>query len=242
MKWLPRFIFFLSVFLIAVNGFSSENSLHQKYDILLKRYVNSGLVDYKSLKKDRYLLDEYLKTLSNVDLNTYNKWDNHAKLAFLINFYNAATLQLIIDNYPVKSIKDIGNIFSGPWDKKVVKLFGNKISLDNLEHDIIRKQFNEPRIHFALVCAAKGCPPLRFEAYTGKKLDAQLTEQVQEYLQSSYGMVVDYQKNTVFLSSIFKWYDEDFSSIDDFIKKYSLIDIKNFNKKWIKYDWSLNEK
>jgi hypothetical protein len=160
----------------------------------------------------------------------------------LINFYNAATLQLIIDNYPVKSIKDIGNIFSGPWDKKVVKLFGNKISLDNLEHDIIRKQFNEPRIHFALVCAAKGCPPLRFEAYTGEKLDAQLTEQVQEYLQSSYGMVVDYQKNTVFLSSIFKWYDEDFSSIDDFIKKYSLIDIKNFNKKWIKYDWSLNEK
>ncbi|UOD35695.1 DUF547 domain-containing protein [Deferribacteraceae bacterium V6Fe1] len=216
--------------------------IHEKFDVILQSYVINGLVDYKSLLNNRKQLDDYLLLLSSIQESEYESWSTDSKLAFLINLYNAATLQLIIDNYPVKSIKDIGNIFSGPWDKKVVNLFGKKISLDNLEHDIIRKTFSEPRIHFALVCAAKGCPPLRYEAYAGEKLDTQLTEQVKGYLQSSYGMVVDYDKKIVYLSSIFKWYNEDFNSIDDFIKKYSSVDINRFSQKWIKYDWSLNEK
>jgi len=229
-------------FVFSQLSFSFTADIHKKFDNVLETYVSNGLVDYKSLLQNRKQFDDYLLSLSYVKESEYNSWDTNTKLSFLINLYNAATLQLIIDNYPVKSIKDIGNIFSGPWDKKVVKLFGKKISLDNLEHEIIRKHFDEPRIHFALVCAAKGCPPLRSEAYIGEKLDLQLSEQVKQYLQSSYGMVVDYNKNTVYLSSIFKWYSEDFNSIDNFIKKYSSVDIANLKKKWIKYDWGLNEK
>jgi len=156
--------------------------------------------------------------------------------------YNALTIKLILSEYPVESIKDIGNFFRSPWSKDVFFLFGKPITLNNLEHDIIRKQFNEPRIHLALVCAAKGCPPLRSESYTAEKLNEQLDNQAKIYLSSSKGLVIDEQRETIFISSIFKWYKEDFESVPDFIQEYIQTSIKSYSIRYLDYDWNLNEK
>ena len=187
------------------------------------------------------------------------------RLAFLINLYNASTLELIIDHYPVKSIKDIGGFFKGPWDEDVVRLFGKTITLDNLEHDIIRKDYNEPRIHLALVCAAKGCPPLRSEAYVADRLDAQLDDQSRRFLASPAGLRIDHGKKAVFFSSIFKWYGKDFvdryspaagfSDLDKteravahFCSDYlspgdgDYLKSGGYSVKYLDYDWSLNER
>jgi len=164
------------------------------------------------------------------------------KLSYLINYYNLATIELVVENYPIDSIKDIGNWLISTWSIKFITLFNEKISLDNLEHDIIRKQFNEPRIHLALVCAAKGCPPLRSESYRAEILNEQLENQAKNYLSSSNGLIIDEQKQTIFISSIFKWYAEDFESVPDFIQKYTSTSIKTYSIRYLDYDWSLNEK
>ncbi len=172
---------------------------------------------------------------------SYSKNESSAQLAYLINLYNAATLQLIINHYPVKSIKDIGSIFKGPWSQKVVPLFGEKITLDTLEHEIIRKKYSEPRIHMALVCAAKGCPPLRNEAYTEERLSLQLDDQSKAYITSPQGLIVDTAKNTIYISSIFDWYGKDFTSVIDFVEKYSGLKLATFKQDWIEYNWQLND-
>ncbi len=183
---------------------------HPGYDALLKRFVVDGRVDYQGLKDGGAALDRYLDGLAGISEATFNAWPASERLAFLINLYNAATLKLIVDHYPVKSIKDIGSIFKGPWDQPVVRLWGQTITLDTLEHGIVRKQYGEPRIHMALVCAAKSCPTLRGEAYVAAKLDAQLEEQSRRFLASPAGLRIDREKKTVYFSSIFKWYGEDF--------------------------------
>ena len=180
------------------------------YDGLLKTYVTDGRVDYKGLKTDPNALDRYIDSAAGVPEEQFNSWTQSQRLAFLINLYNAATLKLVVDHYPVKSIKDIGSLFKGPWDQPVVRLYGKTITLNHLEHDILRKQYSEPRIHMALVCAAKSCPQLRSEAYTTEKLDEQLNDQSRQYLVSPAGLNVDRKKKVVYFSSIFKWYGEDF--------------------------------
>ena len=127
---------------------------HSMLNRLLNTYVQKGRVDYAGLKNNRQDLDRYLAELSRVKETAFKRWTKNERLAFLINLYNADTLQLIIDHYPVKRIKDIGGFIKGPWKQPVVKLFGKTITLNTLEHDIIRKRFNEPRVHAALVCAA----------------------------------------------------------------------------------------
>ncbi|MDK2857132.1 MAG: hypothetical protein PWQ89_251 [Verrucomicrobiota bacterium] len=129
------------------------------FDPLFRRHVENGRVDYRALQADRLPLTRALAAATAVTESQFNAWDKSRQLAFLINLYNAATLELIVDHYPVKSIKEIGNWFKGPWDQPAVSLFGTKITLNELEHGIIRKRYHEPRIHMALVCAAKGCPP-----------------------------------------------------------------------------------
>lgn len=234
------------------------------YEALLKRYVADGRVDYKGLKTDTTALDLYLDSAAGVEEAHFNQWAEPERLAFLINLYNAATLKLIVDHYPVKSIKDIGSIFKGPWAQPVVRLFGSAITLDNLEHGIVRKQYSEPRIHLALVCAAKGCPTLRSEAYTAEKLDAQLDDQSRRFLASPAGLRIDRGSKVVSFSSIFKWYGEDFvagfsppsgfSGLDKteravanfcsgFISASDGDHLKagGYSVKYLDYDWSLNE-
>ncbi|MCF6174783.1 MAG: DUF547 domain-containing protein [Victivallaceae bacterium] len=191
------------------------NHNHSLYSDVLKKVVKIGMVNYKELKNSPKSLERYLFSLSRVKEKQFKSWTKAQQLAFLINLYNAATLQLIIDHYPVTSIKKIGSWFKDPWDQPVVKLFGKKITLNHLEHQIIRKQYNEPRIHVALVCAANGCPPLRNEAYTGAKLNVQLDDQTKQFLNNPLKFRIDRRAKVVYLSSIFKWYG------NDFVSKYS---------------------
>ncbi len=229
---------------LATAAVASARTFDQTYSELnqvLEPRVMDGRVDYQGLKADPLPLKEFLSEAGALKESEFNAWNKNEQLAFLINLYNAATLQLIVDHYPVKSIKKAGSIFKGPWDQPVVPLFGKMITLNELEHGIIRKQYHEPRVHMALVCAAKGCPPLRSEAYTAEKLDAQLDDQSRTYLTSPAGLVIDQSKGAARISSIFKWYGSDFSSVPDFIEKHSGKSLNGLKIRYIDYDWSLNE-
>jgi len=213
----------------------------QDLDALLKDHVVNGRVDYRALKADPAPLKTYLAEAGAVTESTFGGWSEQQQLAFLINLYNAATLQLIVDHYPVESIKDIGSFFKGPWDQPAVPMFGKTITLNTLEHKIIRPQYNEPRVHMALVCAAKGCPLLRSEAYTAERLNEQLDDQSRQYLATPAGLVIDRNKGTASISSIFKWYGDDFASVPTFVEMYSGESIDGLKIKYLSYDWSLNE-
>jgi hypothetical protein len=237
---------------------------HKAYEQILKAHVVDGRVDYRTLKADPQPLNRYLNNLAAVPKQQFQSSSKEQQLAFLVNLYNAATLKLIVDHYPVKSIKDIGSWFKGPWDQQIVRLFGTTITLNTLEHDILRKNYNEPRLHLALVCAAKSCPPLRSEAYTAEKLDGQLNDQARTYLASPQGLRIDRKAREVRVSSIFKWYGKDFvnkytpgpgfaelnkteSAVISFCSSYvsdqnrAYLMTGDYTVKYIDYDWSLNE-
>ncbi len=235
------FLLLPALTLFYCNIAHAEN-IHDSYDALLKAYVTDGMVDYKSIKENRSTLDNYLSNMAKINEKEFNSWSKDERLAYLINLYNAQTLKLIIDNYPLESIKDLGSLFKTPWEEKFIPLLGKTISLDNIEHDIIRKEYNEPRIHLALVCAAFSCPPLRSEAYVGEKLSSQLDNQGYAFFASPTGLQVDHEKKRVSLSSILKWYKEDFESVEKFAQKYSKENFSNYKISWLKYDWKLNEK
>jgi hypothetical protein len=176
-------------------------------------------------------------------------WTKPERMAFLLNVYNAATMKLVSENYPVCSIKDIGGLRS-VWDLKVVNLFGEKISLDHLEHEMIRKEFQSPSVHFALVCGSKGCPALRKEPYTSKSLEEQFNQQAKSFLGDQEKNRVDLEKKTVYLSLIFKWYKKDFGKSDMEILEYvadhfpedekSAIKGGGFTITYTEYDWGVN--
>ena len=236
----------LTAFLIMTFGLAATaqefDHAHAAFDAVLKAHVTDGAVDYRAIKADPAALNGYLDTLAAVREGEFKTWSKARQLAFYFNLYNAATLKLIVDHYPLDSIKDIGHIFKGPWDQKVVRLFGETITLNNLEHDILRKDYNEPRLHMALVCAAKGCPPLRSEAYVGKRLDAQLDDQSRGYLASPLGLQIDRAKGEARISSIFKWYGGDFPSVRAFVEKHSGQSLKGLRIRYLDYDWRLNGK
>lgn len=235
----------MALFLLCIGIVSSataQSLTHAQHslDAVLKKFVADGVVDYRGLKTNDQQLKDYLSAARAVKEADFIDWSRNEQLAFLINLYNAATLQLILDHYPVKSIKDIGSFFKGPWDQPVVSLFGKSITLNELEHGIIRKRYKEPRVHMALVCAARGCPPLRSEAYTAEKLNQQLDDQTRIYLASPAGLVIDRAHRVAHISSIFKWYSDDFASVRSFIEKYSGESLDGLKIRYLDYDWSLN--
>lgn len=195
---------------------------HSAFDALLKKHVVNGMVDYDAFKKAPEF-EAYLASLDQLDPASLPESE---RLAFWINTYNGFTIQLIISHDEKDSIRNInkslGLALKGPWHQKLVKAGGQVYHLDNVEHDIIRKQFKEPRIHFALVCAAMSCPPLRSEAYTGARLDAQLQEQAVVFLtQSPKKNHVDLAKGIYSASPIMsKYYREDFGRDDAAIALY----------------------
>ena len=215
------------------------------YGELLGRYVKSGVVDYRGLKKEEGNLDRYLRILEKTDPKTLSRKD---QFAFYINAYNAWTIKLILSDYPgIKSIKDLGSLFKSPWKKKIARIDGDVISLNNIEHDILRPRFKDPRIHFAVNCASKSCPPLRSEPYEGDVLDNQLTEMTKRFINDPERNHL--QGNTLYVSSIFKWYSGDFN--DDmvgFFRKYAQGELRDGLKKhagdieveYLDYDWTLN--
>lgn len=198
-------------------GAQVEEFDHDVWDALLQenvRVIDGGRatqVDYDGMLEKRAELQMYLESLSAVARELFDSWDRDTQLAFLINVYNSWTVELILSRYPeLQSIKDLGSLFRSPWKKEIVRLFGKKYSLDEIEHDLIRGsgRYNDPRIHFAVNCASVGCPALRPEAYRGEKLQQQLDSATALFLMDSTRNRL--RGDTMELSSIFKWYREDF--------------------------------
>jgi len=223
---------------------------HNEWNVILKKYLvttkHTSNVKYKELKESPEKLDRYLTSLSNVNKEDFGKWNKAQRLSFLINAYNAFTWKHIINHYPVDSIKDIGSLFSSAWKKKFIKIFGEKQHLDYLEHTLIRENFDEPEIHFALVCAAKGCPPLLEIAYNEKNLRSNFAEAAKRFLTDSSKNNYDSEKNQLNISPIFKWYGDDFEkkhgSFENYLMKFYKIAPKKAPKiKYLDYDWDLNE-
>lgn len=181
---------------------------HAAFDRVVHRFVNAeGLVDYAGLKQDSTDLDTYLASLASVNLESMA---GEERLALLLNAYNAFTLRLILDRYPIASIKDIPE--AERWKAVRWNLAARTVSLDTIEHELIRPVFNDPRIHFALVCAGYDCPPLRNEAYTGRWVDAQLDDQARRFHAGPKWLRFDAESGTLALSSIYKWYAKDFET------------------------------
>lgn len=234
----------LSAFVVTSSVWAFDHS-HAELDKTLKTYVSAdGMVDYAGLKAHRATLDHYLSDTGAISESEFDSWSRNQRLAFLINVYNAETLQLIIDNYPVKSIKKIGSLFGQPWDVESVTLFGKKTTLNTIEHKILRPIYKEARVHFAIVCAAMGCPPLHNGAFTPENLDDQLDARGRVFLNQKNKNRLD--GNTLYLSPIFDWFEEDFTengSLQDFVATFFPTDIKgkNLKIKFTSYDWSLNQ-
>ena len=218
---------------------------HQIWDLLLQKHVDSlGNVDYQGFIQDSTTLNQYLKLLSNH--GPAKNWRKAAKLAYWINAYNAFTIRLIIDHFPVNSIKDIGGnlpMINSPWDLKFFTINGHLMDLNTIEHQIIRPQFQEPRIHFAVNCASVSCPKLRREAYVEEKLDRQLEDQTNYFLQNKTKNYV--QGDTLFLSSIFSWFSGDFTkqqTITEFVNPYLPQALaKEPVILYLPYNWNLND-
>lgn len=226
----------------AQSGFDQS---HSDFSEVLQKYVSAGSVDYKGLKSDPSGLKSYLAKTSAVSKEEFDTWPRENQLAFLINVYNAETLDLVQENYPVTSIKEIAKDSGGPWEQPVVELWGDKITLNALEHEIIRKNYPEPRIHFALVCAAKGCPVLINEPYVGEKLKSQLDSRTKIFLKDTQKNSIDPGKKVVKLSPLFDWFSEDFvkesGSVIAFVNPYMGGGITpEYKIEYTHYDWTLN--
>ena len=243
----------------------AQETLHQPWQTLLAQHVkpinngHSSQVDYAGMKMERAQLKTYLAALSSVDKNVFAQWSGPKQLAFLINAYNAWTVEFILTAYPdLSSIKDLGSFFSSPWSKKFIPLLGETRSLDNIEHQLIRgdNKYGDPRIHFAVNCASIGCPALREEAYSAEKLEQQLNEQTVRFLTDTSRN--RFNDSSMELSAIFKWYGDDFTlgfrgsnSLPTFILLYhqalnltpaqqALLKSENMDNKFLNYDWTLN--
>lgn len=215
------------------------------YAALLKKHVKNNHVNYDGFKQDERLLDEYLAILSHTNVKLLSK---KSRFAFYINAYNAFTIKLVLTKYPaINSIKEVGSFFSNPWNQKFIPLQGKTISLDHIEHKILRSEFKDPRVHFAINCASKSCPPLRDEPYTGETLESQLNDQAENFINDKKNTFI--KEGTLFISKIFKWFETDFSDNPLLlIRRYANGELKeqldssgeNIKINYLDYDWTLN--
>jgi len=259
----------LLLMLLGLATFSSQAASfdHGSWDALLKKHViaiNHGVatqVDYSGFSRDRFQLKAYLRSLESVSKQTFNRWSKSDQLAFLINVYNAWTIELILTEYPkLKSIKDLGSWLESPWDRRFIPLLGGTHSLDDIEHGMIRAEgvYQEPRIHFAVNCASIGCPALATSAFNGDKLDLQLDGVTRAFLSDRSRNYL--QGDTLNVSKIFKWYRDDFErgwggyqKLQQFLVAYQTSlglsdhDIQRLYSadieiEFLDYNWRLNDK
>ena len=254
-------------FLAVQTVLADDTFNHIVWNQLLENHVipidkgSATVVDYQGFSADRDQLKGYLKSLSQINQLDFDQWSAGQQLAFLINAYNAWTVELILGKWPdIDSIKDLGGFFSSPWRIVFIPLLGEKRSLDNIEHDLIRGsgRYQDPRIHFAVNCASIGCPALRGEAYTGARIEQQLDQQTRLFLSDRKRNY--WEGDTLKLSAIFKWYREDFEkgwmgylSVDQFLADYlealslppslaMAVKTNSADIEYLDYDWRLNAK
>ncbi|MEM7794362.1 MAG: DUF547 domain-containing protein [Cyanobacteria bacterium P01_C01_bin.118] len=240
---------------------SDQGLDYQGYDALLSTYVDDeGWVNYTDLQQSREALDSFNNALVTVDDATLSGWSEEEQIAFWINAYNSLTLKSIIDQTPLKaSIKDI----TGVWRLRKHPINQKQKTLNEIEHDVLRVDFDEPRLHAAIVCAAISCPPLRNESFTGENLDAQLDEQVVQWLARPDGLKIDKEAGEVKVSKIFDWFGGDWipsygvdsgftgskeeQAVLNFISQYvseedqAYLEAGDYKVSYFNYDWSLNK-
>lgn len=224
---------------------AQETVDHSIFGDLLKSHTQNGQVNYEGFKSDEKKLGRYLSVLEKVDPKGL---DRSEQMAFYINAYNAWTIKLILSDYPgLKSIKELGTLFQSPWKKKFVKIHGKTVSLDHVENDILRPQFKDPRIHFAVNCASISCPPLLDEPFTGADLQQQLDDVTKSFINDPKSNFIKGDK--LYVSRIFKWFGEDFGNdILGFVQSHAQGTLAQhlgngdtkLKLKYLDYDWSLN--
>ena len=269
---------FILIALLAApftNALAQFDHSHKAWDALLKKNVvvvqggKTSQARYAGFKQEEAALKAYTESLSKVTEAEFKAFSKTQQMAFLINAYNALTVQLILTKYPdLKSIKDLGGAFSSPWKQKFFKLMGNDSTLDQIEHEMLRKKgvYDEPRVHYAVNCASVGCPALREEAFTADKLDAQLEEQARRFLSDRSRNRYNVQNQAIEVSKIFDWFKEDWqsgykgigkeqspvTSREQYFGKYAallsdkpeeqkLIADGKVSIRFLDYDWNLND-
>ncbi|MEP7068442.1 MAG: DUF547 domain-containing protein [Usitatibacter sp.] len=264
---MKRILIALAAFLVSVNALALDQS-HKAWDELLKKHVkyvengNASRVSYAGFAKDRAQLKAVLDDYSKLTKAEFDGWTKPQQQAFLINAYNAFTVELILSKYPdLKSIRDLGSFVSKPWSKKFFKLFGEDSYLDFIEHELLRKPgvYDDPRVHVGVVCASIGCPMLRNEAFVAERLDAQLEDAMRRFLSDRTRNRYDPQSRKLEVSRIFDWYGRDFEKghkgyvsvkatmaryadqLADSAEDRALVKAGNADVAFLDYDWSLND-
>jgi hypothetical protein len=262
---------------LAATPVVAQSLDHASFDTVLTRFVQDGRVDYAALVVGREGLDRYTSALAAVTAEEFERWSPNERIAFLINAYNAYVLETVIDHYPIEgsgffkkltapklfafpdnSIRHIDGAFDGITHT----VMGREMTLDDIEHGMLRVDYDEPRIHFALVCAAVSCPPLREEAYRGDRLDDQLDEQGRWFLNDPRLNRFEIERRHVYLSRIFDWFGDDFRDYADesvyasdekisgvlaFVSRYlrertvEFLETANYEVDFLSYDWTLND-
>lgn len=248
---------------IALNAKPIDQQ-YSGWDALTKKHVhwladqNQSRTDYAGLKAEHAQLQQVLGELSSVTQAEFDQWQPDQQKAFLINAYNAFTVELILSKYPdLKSIKELGSFLQSPWKKEFFKLLGKEHNLDWIENDMLRARYKDPRIHVGINCASIGCPALRDEAYTSAKIDAQLEDGMRRFLNDQTRN--RYRDGKLEVSEIFKWFAEDFEKgnkgfkqVNDAFARYATqlssdanvqakIRSKSIPLSYLPYDWTLND-
>lgn len=253
-----RIFLFLVFFLSSFQALAFDHG-YSKFDQLLKLTVveysegKRSRVNYRKVKKHEALLRDFLKELAEVGQEEFEGWNEPQQLAFLINSYNAFVLKMVYpEGIRLSSIKDIGGLFNNPMNDEVSPLLGARRSLDEIQHEMIRKHFNEPLTHFALAPGSLSGPPLRSEPYLPERLKEQLEDNTKRFMTDRGMNLFDLRYRFIHISSIFKWYKEDFEGYDGgvrgFVSKYlaefeedlEAIRSKEIHLTFKSYNWNLN--
>lgn len=265
----------IAILALPLAGRAQFDPDHARWTALLKNHVvlmdggKASRVDYAGFTRDRAALQAYLDSLATVRESDFGGWSKPKRMAFLINAYNAWTVEKILTRYPeIRSIRDFGTLFGSPWKDRFVGLLGRKLSLDGIEHEMLRAPgaYEEPRVHYALNCASIGCPMLREEAYVPERLDAQLEEQARRFLSDRSRNRFNAEKGVLEVSRIYDWYAGDWSSgyrgiaagarpiasLTEYFARYAqlladerpgrnLIAEQKAAIRYLDYDWALND-
>jgi hypothetical protein len=259
-QWLPL----APMLLWARANAQTFDHAYLQWDALLRKYVRwlpdnkQSRVAYAGMAADRAALAAVLNGFSALTVAGFAGFSRSQQMAFLINAYNAFTIELVLTEYPkLKSIKDVGSIISSPWKKSFYKLLGEPRNLDWIEHEQLRAHYGDPRIHTAIVCASIGCPALKPEAYTADRLDQQLEDGIRRFLGDRTRNRASAGKLEV--SAIFKWFRDDFEKghqgfhkLDDVFARYAAqlsdepqvqeqLKARKLTPEFLDYDWSLND-
>jgi hypothetical protein len=264
---LKRFALAIAALALSASAFALDQG-HRAWDDLLKKHVryvqngNASKVDYAGLARDRAQLKAVLDEYQKVTRAEFDGWSKPQQQAFLINAYNAFTVEKILTRYPkIASIKDFGTVFGNPWKDRFFTLFGQPATLDLIEHETLRKDgvYDDPRVHVAVVCASIGCPMLRNEAFVAARLEAQLDDAMKRFLSDRTRNRYDAQSRKLEISKIFDWYGKDFerghkgyASVKATMAKYAeqladkpeeraAVRDQKADVTFLEYDWSLND-